>query len=220
MPRPSTFAPRAGSSRRSASEATRAVLLDHACELFGDLGYAATSLDAVVAAAGLTKGALYHHFRGKKDLFRAVFERTEHELLRSVREAAPRSSQDDRISQGLRLFLGAVSAPRYHRIVLHDGPSVLGPQVADPAGSPAFVVVVGLLGRVMPEWADDDVRDTLARFVFAACVQAARTVVDSDGDPAVLDRAERGLRVLLVSLRTTARLHAEPDLALAAPFVD
>ena len=67
-----------GASRRQEySAATKRALTDVAEELFTEHGYAATSLDAVVAGARVTKGALYHHFSGKQDLFQAVFERIE-----------------------------------------------------------------------------------------------------------------------------------------------
>ncbi|MHB8235781.1 MAG: TetR/AcrR family transcriptional regulator, partial [Solirubrobacteraceae bacterium] len=60
--------------------ATRQALLDAARELFGRQGYAATSLDQVVAAAKVTKGALYHHYAGKQELFAAVYEQVKREV--------------------------------------------------------------------------------------------------------------------------------------------
>ncbi len=59
---------------------TRAALIDAARHLFGTQGYVDTSNDQIVAQAGLTKGALYHHFKGKEDLFRVVFEQVQHEV--------------------------------------------------------------------------------------------------------------------------------------------
>ncbi len=75
---------RTPSSKAGRAESTRRALLDSARSLFGERGYAGTSVDEVVRHAGLTKGALYHHFRDKDDLFRAVLE----EVKRDVTSAA------------------------------------------------------------------------------------------------------------------------------------
>jgi AcrR family transcriptional regulator len=67
-----------GTSRRAQhSASTRRALVDVAEGLFAEYGYAATSLDAIVAGAQVTKGALYHHFAGKRALFEAVFDKVE-----------------------------------------------------------------------------------------------------------------------------------------------
>ena len=73
-------------SRAQYSATTKRALLDVAQELFTEHGYAATSLDAIVAGARVTKGALYHHFAGKQALFEAVFERVEHEASRAIHD--------------------------------------------------------------------------------------------------------------------------------------
>src|SRR3954451_17897894 len=66
------------------TEATRGALIAAARTLFGERGYAGVGTEEVVAAAGVTRGALYHHFRDKRDLFRAVFVAAEEDLLRGV----------------------------------------------------------------------------------------------------------------------------------------
>src|SRR5262249_20987319 len=107
------------------SETTRAKLLAVARDLFGTKGYAATAIDDVVRAAGLTKGAFYHHFSDKQAIFRAVFEETERTLL----EAAAKVKGDgawDRFRAGCRAFLEASIEPRVQRIAFHDAPAVLG----------------------------------------------------------------------------------------------
>ena len=73
----SKLVPRVPTRRQQYSAATRRALIDLGEELFTEHGYAATSLDAIVAGAEVTKGALYHHFSGKQALFEAVFERVE-----------------------------------------------------------------------------------------------------------------------------------------------
>src|SRR3954466_8979420 len=77
-----------GTGRRAQySASTRRSLVDVAERLFTEQGYAATSLDAIVAGADVTKGALYHHYSGKQALFEAVFEKVEAAGVRSIQEA-------------------------------------------------------------------------------------------------------------------------------------
>src|SRR4051812_13680311 len=72
------------SRKAEQSEATRAALLAAARELFADRGYAAVGTEEIVRSAGVTRGALYHHFDGKKDLFRAVYEELEREIVEVI----------------------------------------------------------------------------------------------------------------------------------------
>jgi AcrR family transcriptional regulator len=88
-------------------EATRHALLDAARTLFGEQGYAATSLDEVVSAANVTKGALYHHFAGKQQLFAAVYE----QVKREVSERAARCGDDPPSGKPLRRGRAARRAP-------------------------------------------------------------------------------------------------------------
>jgi AcrR family transcriptional regulator len=117
-------------SRRQAdrSEATRRELVRVARELFTEPGYAATSIEDVADRAGVTKGAIYHHFRNKRELFQAGFEEIEQELVAKVIEAAGGAGADafEALKLGTRAFLEASSDPAAGRIVLLDGPSVLG----------------------------------------------------------------------------------------------
>jgi AcrR family transcriptional regulator len=73
--------PREGGSKAERAEVTRETLVRTARQLFADRGYAAVGTEEVVQRAGLTRGALYHHFRDKRDLFRAVYEQAEAEVL-------------------------------------------------------------------------------------------------------------------------------------------
>lgn len=109
------------------SDATTTALVTAGLRLFGRDGYAATSIDAVAAAAGVTKGAAYHHFDGKAGLFRAVFVRQEEELakvLSRVAAAAPDSWAG--LHAGCHAFLRQCLDPQVRRIILLDGPAALG----------------------------------------------------------------------------------------------
>ena len=108
-------------------EATTGSLVTQARQLFTTLGYANTSLDAVAQAAGVTKGALYHHFGSKAGLFRAVLTEVQQEVADRVAAAAEAQSEPwHQLVAGCEAFLTASSDPEVQRIMLLDGPSVLG----------------------------------------------------------------------------------------------
>jgi AcrR family transcriptional regulator len=109
------------------SRATQVRLLAAARELFSERGFAGTATEDLVARAGVTRGALYHQYVDKRDLFRAVFEDLERELgERIATAAAAETSPWEMIRAGARALLDASLEPAIRRIVLTDGPSVLG----------------------------------------------------------------------------------------------
>ena len=114
-------------TQRERSESTTTELVAAARELFAADGYAGTLLDDVVRRAGVTKGALYHHFKGKKDLFEAVFELEQQRITEVVVLAYARKR--DRwagFHEGCRAYFEACLDPGVQRITLLDGPAVLG----------------------------------------------------------------------------------------------
>ncbi len=110
------------------SEATRHKLLAVAREHLAAKGFEGTKLEEVADQAGVTKGALYHHFKNKKDLFQAVFELIEEEMCAKCINAALEAGDDAwaALRAGVRGFLEAALDPAAQRIVLLEGPSVLG----------------------------------------------------------------------------------------------
>ncbi len=109
------------------TEATRAKLLAAGRRLFGDAGFAATSIEDLAREADVTRGALYHHFPSKEALFAAVFEGAEGELMAAADKAAARETDAwRRLHAGCRGFLRASRAADLQRIVLLDAPAVLG----------------------------------------------------------------------------------------------
>src|SRR4051794_29847269 len=109
------------------SEATQAALVATARRLFAERGYASVGTEEIVSAAGVTRGALYHHFDGKAGLFGAVFEQIEAELAqRFASEALSKPDPWDAIVAGLELFLDVCREPEVRQIALLDAPSVLG----------------------------------------------------------------------------------------------
>jgi AcrR family transcriptional regulator len=111
------------------TESTRKALIAAARSLFAERGYAGVGTEAIVRAAGVTRGALYHHFEGKRELFAAVYEQIEIELAERIAAGALEanaSSPLEAMRAGTEMFLAASTEPETQRIVLLDGPSVLG----------------------------------------------------------------------------------------------
>ena len=107
--------------------ATRAALVSSARALFAARGYAAVSIEEIVRRARVTRGALYHHFEDKEDLFRAVFEGVQKDLGRKLMDAAnARRDPAKHLEAGCHAFLDACAEPDVQRVVLLDGPAVLG----------------------------------------------------------------------------------------------
>jgi AcrR family transcriptional regulator len=117
-----------GVGRREAeARATRGALIDAGLELFAEHGYAGVGTEEIVARANVTRGALYHHFEDKRDLFRAVVEKVESDLVEGI--AAKMEAQEDPwelMTAGMRAFLDACQEPAVKQINLTDAPAVLG----------------------------------------------------------------------------------------------
>ncbi|MBO6726564.1 MAG: TetR/AcrR family transcriptional regulator [Rhizobiaceae bacterium] len=120
-------------SNRDRTDATRAALIAAARALFVDKGYAATGTPEIVTAAGVTRGALYHHFADKEALFRAVVEQEAELVAADIERAAPPQASDvaAALSAGGRAYLEAMRLPGRTRLLLLDGPAVLGRAAMD-----------------------------------------------------------------------------------------
>jgi AcrR family transcriptional regulator len=105
--------------------ATRQALLDAACALFGERGYAATSIDDVARAAKVTKGAFYHHYNGKQELFAGVYEQVKREVSERVAAAFLEPDPWVDLCAGCQAMLDAHLDPHVQRIVLQDAQAVL-----------------------------------------------------------------------------------------------
>jgi AcrR family transcriptional regulator len=118
---------RAPSRRDAGAKATRDALVQAALDLFTERGYAEVGTEEIVGRAEVTRGALYHHFKDKRDLFRAVHERVESELVQRV-AASMESTQDpwEVLVTGTLSFLDACDEPAVKQIALTDAPVVLG----------------------------------------------------------------------------------------------
>ena len=108
-------------------QVTQAAIIRVAKRLFGERGFAATTIDDIAAAANVAKGAVYHHFATKEALFEIVFEQVSEELLAEVDRVA-RSEKDalSAMAKGTQAYFAACAKGAAGQIVLHDGPAVLG----------------------------------------------------------------------------------------------
>ncbi|HEV2362792.1 MAG TPA: TetR/AcrR family transcriptional regulator [Caulobacteraceae bacterium] len=185
-------------------EATRGAILVAAERLFGQTGFAGVSVDDIAAAAGVAKGAVYHHFASKEALFEAVFERAAAELQQRVHAAAAGSGDFlRRLSASARAYFEACAADPFERIILKDGPAVLGwdrwRQIDEryflamlPAGLEAAMAAGQIRRQPAPP---------LARLLIGALTEAAVACAAAD-DPAGAGRElARALDSLLEGLR-------------------
>lgn len=114
-------------TNRDRSDKTRAALVDAAREFFVAKGYAETATPEVVAAAGLTRGALYHHFEDKKALFRAVVEKEAGKVAATIEKSAGEGlAPREALLAGAAAYFDAMAVPGRVRLLLLDGPAVLG----------------------------------------------------------------------------------------------
>jgi AcrR family transcriptional regulator len=186
-------------------EATTAALIGAARGLFADRGYAEVGTEEIVKRAGVTRGALYHHFRGgKEELFRVVLVQISAETVQRVAAAATTTDDPwEALVVGSEAFLDACATPEVQRIMLVDGPSVLGWDVWRAIDSDHGLGLLELaLQRAMDAGRMLPASTTAVAHVLAGALDEAAMVVARADDP-VAARAEMGqtVRRLLEGLR-------------------
>lgn len=194
------------SRRQQYSASTRRALIDVAQQLFTAQGYAATSLDAIVSGARVTKGALYHHFAGKQALFEAVFERVEADTSKAIQRAL-RGHRDPwaKARAGLEAFIVTVQDPGYRRVVIQDGPAVLGyERFREQEERSTFAIVLDIVRAVLsagPFDLDEEMLQTFARIFFGALSSAGDSVASAEDPDAAAERVERALGFIIAGFQ-------------------
>ena len=188
------------------SASTKRALVDVAEQLFTEHGYTATSLDAIVAGADVTKGALYHHFSGKQAIFEAVFERVESRATTGISKAADEHTDPwEKAQAGLRAFLDAVQEPGYRQVVISDGPSVLGHErFREQEERSTYAIVDEIVRSVLTsqDWdLEDAMLDTFTRIFFGAMSAAGGSVAVSEDPAAAAERVEAAIGVIMAGLQ-------------------
>ncbi|MBA2764106.1 MAG: TetR/AcrR family transcriptional regulator [Thermoleophilaceae bacterium] len=190
-------------SHRTRSELTTTQLLRAARELFAARGYEATSVDDIASAAGVTKGAVYHHYAGKQDLFRAVFEQEQQVIAaRLVEQAVPDTEPWEALLAGSRQWLDLILDPGIQRILLLDGPSMLGweeVRAIEARYGLALLqaAVEGLTKGASPRLATP----RLANLLFGALCEGAMTVARSEDPRRAKEEILADFELLVGSLR-------------------
>jgi AcrR family transcriptional regulator len=205
---------RAVRTRQRYSATTRRGLIATAERLFTLNGYAATSLDAIVNGTKVTKGALYHHFGGKQDLFQSVFDKVESRAAKRIRKAIKNEKDPwQKANAGLRAFLETVQEPEYRRVVMQDGPAVLGYTRFREQEERSTYGLVAEIVRSVSEgsgWKlDEEMLETFTQIFFGAMSAAGEVVSGSDDPEAASARVEAAISVVLEGLRGLARQGVE-----------
>jgi AcrR family transcriptional regulator len=186
------------------SEFTRGAILEAARQLFADRGFGGATVDDIARAAGVAKGAVYHHFTTKEDLFEAVFEQVSAQLVTEVvRSGAGARDALDAMVVGTRAYFEICSGPPYRQIILIDGPAVLGWQrwrEIDAAHFgrmiPAALAAAMEQGLLAPQPVEP-----LARLLLGAASEAAAACASS-ADPRAVGMAHAAaFQALLDGLR-------------------
>ena len=192
--------------RQRYSDSTKRALVDVAEQLFTEHGYSATSLDAIVAGADVTKGALYHHFSGKQAIFEAAFERIESRATTGIARATEGHADPwEKARAGLRAFLEAVQEPGYRQVVISDGPSVLGHErFREQEERSTYAIVDEIVRSVLTSEAwdlDDAMLDTFTRIFFGAMSAAGGSVAVSADPAAAAERVEAAIGFIMAGLQ-------------------
>lgn len=182
---------------------TRAKLLNAARKAFGSVGYAEASMDDFTAAAGLTRGALYHHFGDKKGLLQAVVNEIDAEMtarLCQISSQAPSRWQafvDENVG-----YVEMALEPEIQRIMFRDGPAVLGEPSGWPSANGCIATITESLRCLHEDGIIVDIDpEAGARLINAASSCAAQWIANSDDPETTSKRAVGAFRTFLEGLR-------------------
>jgi AcrR family transcriptional regulator len=184
-------------------EETRSALVAAGRALFGNQGFAATSVDDLAAEAGVTTGALYHHFRTKTDLFAAVFEQVHEELLvRAASAIAGARTHLTRLLKAFDSFLDAVLEPDVARIVVLDAPAVLGLERFTELDERYVAMAIVDMLKAAGEAGELRVRDpeTLTRLLLGALTRGGMLIANAADQRRTRNAVARTLHDLLAGL--------------------
>lgn len=183
---------------------TRRKLLDTARRVFTEKGYEQVSAEELVSEAGVTRGALYHHFDDKRDLFRTLVWEMQEQLDHRITEAALQAGTAwGAMHDGTAALLQACLEPDVARIVMLDGPAVLGWDAWDEMDAEFAIkqVSLGLEVLMVEKVIDQQPVPPLAKMLVALMNGACRAVAQSDDPATTLDEVQPALMRLLEGLR-------------------
>ncbi len=192
-------------------EATRQALLWAARELFGEGGYAETSIDEVAHAAKVTKGALYHHYHGKRELFGAVYEQVKREVSERAATAFLEPDPWEDLCAGCEAILDAHLDPAVRRILLYDAQAVLDADtIRHVENRYGAVVLRGALRRAIRSRVIQPLPlKTLALMLTGAILEGCMAIADADDPQQARADVARVLTSILEGLRPQTRASVE-----------
>lgn len=188
--------------------ATRAALLREARAIFASAGYEAAATEEIVKRAKVTRGALYHHFKDKRDLFEAVVEEVARGIATTIDDVtAPISTPLEMLVEGTRAFLDACLDPAVRRIYLIDAPAVLGwhrwRQIDAPHGVRSLREGIAAVLEVRPDPALSV--EPLTFLLSGACNEAALWVAGAKDEKTARRAMDRALGELIERLFAPSR---------------
>jgi AcrR family transcriptional regulator len=181
---------------------TRTKLIAAGRKAFGSLGYADASMDDFTAEAGLTRGALYHHFGDKKGLLEAVIAQIDAEMTErlKVRAAQAPSAWEGFVEEGIG-YIEMALEPEVRRIVLCDGPAVLGDPASWPTANGCITAMKNSLAALSQQGVIGDIDfEATARLVTGASSYAAQWIANADDPESASKRASAAYRQLVEGL--------------------
>lgn len=187
---------------RAEMEETRATLLATARKVFSERGYAETSMDDLTAQAGLTRGALYHHFGDKKGLLAAVVDQLDNEMDRRLQAISDNADDPwEGFCGRCRAYLEMALEPEFQRIVLRDAKAVLGG--SSPESDRLCIDSMQHLIRnlIQQGIVDDADPEGLASLIYGSLAEAAFWIADGNESDKRLEQGITALNLLLRGLR-------------------
>lgn len=192
----------AGKRRAEMMEETRAKLIQAARKAFAAKGYAASSMDDFTAEAGLTRGALYHNFGDKKGVLQAVIDQIDAEMLVRMRAAAQLAPTrwDGFLAEGIA-YIEMALEPEIQRIMLLDGPAVLGDPSQWPSQNACVLTTMQTIQALIDEGTVKPVdAEAAARLYNGAALNAALWIAAEKDSPDVFAKALDAFRQLASGL--------------------
>ena len=188
-------------SNAEQSDQTQRALLAAARALFTERGYAATPTAAIVARAGMTRGALHYHFQDKAGLFYAVYTELEGELMQGILQSMAAAEGDEwqRMLRAIDTFLDLSTVPAFQRVLYVDGPAVLNSAVPNPTGLSLIRQSLELL--MTRGYIAAQPLEALARLWFGALVAGALYLVQAEDQPTAKADLTQSIARLLNGLR-------------------
>jgi len=195
--------------RRSKAETTETIrkLIDIARTHFAEHGYANAALESIVHEAQLTRGAVYHHFRSKKELFRVVLEDVQREVAERVeREASTSEDLWQQLYLGCRAFIMAAVEESNRRIMLIDGPAILGWETWREMDKNHSMRLLREQLEIMQKQGDFRMipLDVLTHFISGGLNETALWLANESARPTALDETMEFLAVFLEGFKQSA----------------